>query len=163
MSLDRENYYKVIKKTTLTSTDLVFLWDDKILVGLRNNNPAKDFWFVPGCRTGKYECINDGIRRVAKSELNLEIDSESAQLLGVFDHIYDNNFIDNKFGTHYLVSAYLIVLDKEPTIILDNQHSEFKWMSFKDIEEFESVHQNTKNYIPYIKNYILYKTKLNTI
>ena len=163
MSLDRENYYKVIKKTTLTSTDLVFLWDDKILVGLRNNNPAKDFWFVPGSRTGKYERINDGICRVAKSELNLEINSKSAQLLGVFDHIYNNNFIDNKFGTHYLVSAYLIVLDKEPTIVLDNQHSEFKWISFSDIEDLESVHQNTKNYIPYIKNYILYKTKLDTI
>ena len=73
MSLDKDTYFDIIKKTTLTSIDLVIICDNQILLGLRNNNPARNFWFVPGCRTRKNEKINEGIIRVAKTELNLDV------------------------------------------------------------------------------------------
>jgi len=41
MSLDKSTYYDIIKLTTLTSIDLIFIYNNKVLVGLRNNNPAK--------------------------------------------------------------------------------------------------------------------------
>jgi len=151
MSLDKSTYYDIIKLTTLTSIDLIFIYNYKILVGLRNNNPAKGTYFVPGCRTGKNELITDGIIRVAKEEVGLDIDPNNAQLLGVFDHIYNNNFKDNTFGTHYIVSAYLIELDIEPVLLKDNQHSCLNWLTFEELINMESVHQYTKNYLPHIK------------
>jgi len=150
MSLDKSTYYDIIKLTTLTSIDLIFIYNDKILVGLRNNNPAKGTFFVPGCRTGKNELIKDGIIRVAKEEVGLDINPNNAQLLGVFDHIYNNNFKDDTFETHYVVSAYLIKLDIEPLLLKDNQHSCLNWLTFQEFKNMESVHQYTKNYLPYI-------------
>ena len=150
MSLDKSTYYDIIKLTTLTSIDLIFIYNNKVLVGLRNNNPAKGTYFVPGCRTGKNELIKDGIIRVAKEEVGLNIDPNNAQLLGVFDHIYNNNFKDDTFGTHYIVSAYLIKLDVDPVLLKDNQHSCLNWLTFQELKNMESVHRYTKNYLPYI-------------
>tara|TARA_B100001057_G_C22230876_1_gene711982 strand:- start:126 stop:428 length:303 start_codon:yes stop_codon:yes gene_type:complete len=93
-----------------------------MLIGYRNNNPARNYWFVPGCRTGKNETLSRGAQRVANSELGINIDTSKLKLLGVYDHIYDNNFQNNDFGTHYVVSAYMIILNEKPIINGDTQH-----------------------------------------
>ena len=41
MALNHKKYLDVIKHTTLTSIDLVIYFKDKILLGFRNNEPAK--------------------------------------------------------------------------------------------------------------------------
>ena len=48
MALNKDKYLDIIKHTNLTSIDLVFIYNDKILLGFRNNSPAKNSWFVPG-------------------------------------------------------------------------------------------------------------------
>ena len=150
MALDESTYYDIIKLTTLTSIDLIFVYNDKVLVGMRNNNPAKATYFVPGCRTGKNELIRDGIMRVSREEVGLDIDPTNTKLLGVFDHVYHNNFKDDTFGTHYIVTAYLIKLDRDPVLLKDKQHSSLNWLTLKELKNCRTVHQYTKNYIPYI-------------
>ena len=92
MALDEKNYLDIIKMTTLTAIDLVIIHDNKILMGYRNNNPASNCWFVPGCRTRKNETQSQGAQRVAKTELGINIDLSKLKLIGVYDHIYNNNF-----------------------------------------------------------------------
>ena len=144
-----EKYYQIIEMTTLTSVDLGIINNNKILLGLRNNEPAKGYLFTPGCRTFKYEKLDNAIKRVAKKELNLDIEPSRAKHIGVYDHIYSNNFKDNKFGTHYVNVAYrLDLLASELDLIKpDEQHEVFQWYKLENALEDEKVHSYVKNFI----------------
>ena len=148
--LKPKKYLDIIKHTTLTSIDLVIIYKNKILLGLRNNEPAKNYFFVPGCRTYKNETQKEGIKRVGLQELGIEIKKEDIKLLGVFDHIYPNNFDNKNFGTHYVVSAYLIKLEKLPNIKKDNQHEKLHFYDLKELNEL-NIHKYTKNYLQLIE------------
>ena len=153
-----EEYYQIIKMTTLTSVDLAIINNNKILLGLRINEPAKGYLFTPGCRTFKYEKLDDAIMRVAKTELNLDIESSRAKHIGVYDHIYTNNFKDNKFGTHYVNIAYRVdLLDSELELIKpDEQHEKFEWYELEKAVDDVKVH-------PYVKNFIKDINKKNCV
>jgi colanic acid biosynthesis protein WcaH len=146
--LSPEKYYQVLKDTTLTSVDLIVRYNGKILLGRRVNEPARGYWFVPGCRTGKGETQKNAIRRVLLSELGLNCNPNAIHV-GVFDHIYPNNFLDEKHGTHYVVNAYLVELAVEPTIVHDDQHFQMDWFGPVDLTRGD-VHEYTKNYSPFL-------------
>ena len=153
--LSSDQYYNIISQTTLTSTDLILYYNGKILLGYRNNEPAKNYWFTPGNRTGKMETLQQGFDRLINNELGLDnsiIPFENTKLVGVYDHIYNNNFRDEKFGTHYIVSCFLYQLDKKVYINHDKQHSDIKWFCISEIENNKEVHQYVKNYIPNLNN-----------
>ena len=60
----RVDLIEVIKHTPLVSIDLIVRnGKDQILVGLRTNEPAKGFWFVPGGRILKNERITEAFKR----------------------------------------------------------------------------------------------------
>lgn len=142
--LSVNDYYNVIKQTTLSSVDLFIIKDNKLLVCKRENNPAKGYLFTPGCRTYKNEKLKECAHRVALTELNLEISVDKLMLIGVYDHIYENNFMDNTFGTHYVNTAYLYNLDSEIDIKLDSQHEEYEWVDLNNVMEHENIHELVK-------------------
>jgi colanic acid biosynthesis protein WcaH len=49
-------------------------------------------------------------------------------------------------GTHYVVLAYEVLFDKRPNVILDNQHSGYKWLDEFELKVRSDVHENTKAY-----------------
>ena len=63
-------------------------------------------------------------------------------------HIYNKNFKDDAFGTHYVVTCFLYKLDKKVIITRDRQHADLKWFSINDIEQNTEIHQYVKNYLP---------------
>lgn len=154
MGNENVNYLKpdelaqVVKLAPLVSIDLIIENEkDEILVGMRENEPAKGTWFVPGGRILKDERISQAFERIAKSELGLDIAFEQAEFVGVFEHLYPTNFAQTDgFGTHYVVLAYKLKLDAEQDIISDGQHSRLEWFSKEKILYDEKVHQNTKAY-----------------
>lgn len=154
--IPQDQYVDVIKKTQIISTDLlVFNHEGKILLGLRKNEPAKDTWFVPGGRVRKHELIDDAVKRITKQELGTELHKTSD--LGVYHHIYPNNFANDDHGTHYVVFAVNIVLEEDTSylnLFPDDQHVALKWWDVEDIMTDPSVHIYTKNYFhpaPYNK------------
>lgn len=152
--LKTEKYLDIIKHTTLTAVDLILIKDNRVLVGLRKNQPAKNMWFTPGVRTYKYETQNDALKRVAGSELGIKINPQNKKLLGVYDHTYNLNFQNDNFGTHYIVNAYLFKMDSNQEIKIDPQHEEFKWMTLEEIEYNHSVHIYVKKYLGQIKKFL---------
>ncbi len=57
--LEKDTFTKVIDCTPLISIDLVIEnSSSEILLGYRNNRPAKGYWFVPGGRILKDESMN---------------------------------------------------------------------------------------------------------
>lgn len=146
--LNTKNYLDVIEKTALTSVDLIIEYNNKILLGLRNNNPAKNYWFTPGCRTYRMETQKKALIRLAKTELNFNLNTKNCKLLGVYDHIYDNNFNNNNFGTHYVNTCYYLKINSEIFFKKDDQHENFKWFTLKELEESKDVHNLVKLFIP---------------
>lgn len=143
-----QDFSQVVRNTPLVSIDLI-LRDPTgaVLVGLRTNEPAKGFWFVPGGRIGKNETLDDAFARILKVETGLTQPRSTARFLGVFEHFYDTNrFEQDGYGTHYVVLGYEIELSARPAIHLDDQHSAIKWLAPSEILAAPDVHENTKAY-----------------
>ena len=148
MKLSNKDFLKIIHLTPLVSIDLIIKnKQGEILLGERNNKPAQGFWFVPGGRILKNETIKIAYQRILKNETGLEVPFEKATLLGVYDHIYDDNFLgDPTINTQYVVLAFIIELADNEQIITDDQHSQTIWCGITDLISSQKVHINTKRY-----------------
>ena len=132
----------------LVSIDLI-LRDpqDCVLVGWRNNAPARASWFVPGGIVRKNERLDEAFLRILKGETGLEIPRSAARLLGAYEHIYpDNRFGDPGYNTHYVVLGHELRLETRPVITPDSQHGEMRWMPVAELLSRPDVHENTKAY-----------------
>lgn len=139
---------EIIEATPLVSVDLIIRNPfQKVLLGKRINRPAKGYWFVPGGRILKNETINQALKRISEVEVGLNLLTKAPRLLGAYDHIYDDNFLNiNGINTHYVVLAFIITLQKEIEVKPDDQHSDLKWWGIDNLLEEQTVHQNTKVY-----------------
>ena len=146
--MDDEQFLKIIDSTPLVSIDFIIENSDgEILLGERLNRPAQGYWFVPGGRIRKNEKIKDAFKRISSIELGSELSISDAQLLGAFDHIYDDNYLGaEKVNTHYVVLGYKIKLQENLIIKPDGQHSKIKWWNPHDLLNDSDVHPNTKAY-----------------
>jgi len=141
-------FLEIIESTPLISIDLILEnQSGMILLGKRMNRPAQGYWFVPGGRVTKNERLADAIERISSTELGVKISISEVNLLGAFEHIYDDNYFgEDGVNTHYVVLAYIVKTQNDLEIISDNQHSEIKWWSKRDLLKSHNVHQNTKTY-----------------
>ena len=148
MKLDRSTFVEVIKNTPLVSIDLIARnAKGEVLLGLRSNEPAKNYWFVPGGRIRKNELIADAFERIARSELGIESAIGNAKFLGVFEHLYQANyFAEQEFGTHYVVLGHEIELQEPLHLLSGSQHRNHRWWKVKDLVKAQDVHQYTKDY-----------------
>ena len=146
--LKKTELVQVVKLAPLVSIDLIIENSKgQVLAGMRKNEPAKGFWFVPGGRILKNERILQAFERIAKDELGLKLTYNKAKFYGAYEHIYKTNFAKKAgFGTHYIVLAHKIKLNSNCEIILDNQHSEFVWFDKRQILKNKKVHPNTRTY-----------------
>ena len=147
--LSKEEFIAIVKNTPLISIDFIIENNDgEVLLGWRNNLPAKGYWFVPGGRIQKDEKFRDAFKRILSTETGLGYEMEEATFLGIFEHLYPNeNFADEPgFGTHYVVMAYRIKIEKKLDNLPHDQHMEYWWATLDDILEDPNVHDNTRNY-----------------
>lgn len=159
--LSKEDFATVVKSSPIISVDFIVKnLDGKFLLGLRNNNPAKNYYFTLGGIIRKNEKIEDAIKRISLNEFNFEISKQNLIFNGVFEHFYQENFFDNyDFSTHYVVLSY-IFHDVNSNIITSkelknddkylNQHNDFIWLSKEEIIENKMVHPNVLEMIEHI-------------
>lgn len=145
--LPLDSFSQVVESTPLISIDLVVESENKkILLGKRNNRPAKGYWFVPGGRVYKNENLIDAFSRLLRDELGLSSETIKSDFLGVYQHFYNDSFVSEAISTHYIVLAYRISL---PTILDDlpcEQHSEYRWFDKQHILLNDKVHKHSKWY-----------------
>ena len=148
MKIDKKHVLEIIEATPLVSIDLVIRNPSKkVLLGKRNNRPAMGYWFVPGGRIFKNETINQALKRISEVELGQDLSTKAPSLLGAYDHIYEDNFLNVKgINTHYVVLAFVIALQQEIEVKSDEQHTELKWWEVDKLLQDQTVHQNTKVY-----------------
>jgi colanic acid biosynthesis protein WcaH len=148
MRLDSATFLKIVELTPLVSIDLIIYNEaGEVLLGFRRNRPAQDCWFVPGGKILKDERIPSAIRRVALTELGLELDPALSKFKGVYEHLYGDNFAGVEgITTHYIVLAHEFHLLANIRINGDDQHAELRWWKVTDLLAGPSVHENTKAY-----------------
>jgi len=147
--LPLQEFEQIIKYAPLVAIDLVVRTaTGKLLLGLRSNEPAKGYFFVPGGRIMKDERIEDAFGRLTEEELGLKQSITEAHSLGVHQHFYATNAIGVQgFGTHYVVLAYELLLEEEIKNLPKSQHSEYQWMSVEQALSDPTVHSNSKAYL----------------
>lgn len=148
MHIDKDTFLTVIASVPFVSIDLVVRNEkQQVLLGYRRNRPAQNSWFVPGGRIRKNERTQDALARIAQNELGIAVAAGNGVLLGVFDHIYDDNFYDAPgIGTHYVVCAYQFYAGSGTTLAPDGQHAQLRWWDVDALLASPDVHPNTKLY-----------------
>tara|TARA_Y100000588_G_scaffold269635_1_gene285050 strand:+ start:91 stop:561 length:471 start_codon:yes stop_codon:yes gene_type:complete len=145
-------FAKVIKATPLVSLDLVIVSSKGMLVGLRKNSPAKNYWFVPGGRIRKNESIDSAFQRITKEELGIKILKEKAAFLDYYEHFYEESFFSSDITTHYVVLAFLIEIeDIKIGNLPKTQHSKYTWFSGNLGQNEYSIHKYSMNYFNKLK------------
>jgi len=146
--MESERLLEIIGATPLVSIDLILENPQgEILLGIRTNQPAQGYWFVPGGRIRKNEPLADAFRRISAAELGKELSIDGAELLGAFDHIYDDNFLGTAgINTHYVALGYKVKTADEFAVVSDEQHSSMQWWPKDRLLNDPQVHENTKRY-----------------
>ena len=146
--LEKGVFTTIIDSTPLVSIDLVIENNDgKILLGYRNNRPAKGYWFVPGGRIQKGESMNDAFQRLTLAELGKVSKRERATFLGPYEHFYDDYVFGEGVTTHYVVLGYKLICDIDLSTLPSAQHNEYKWFDKSEMLNSEFVHKHSKWYI----------------
>ncbi|MBW2466758.1 MAG: GDP-mannose mannosyl hydrolase [Deltaproteobacteria bacterium] len=148
MKKEEKHILEIIKATPLVSIDLIIKNPQKkVLLGKRVNRPARGYWFVPGGRILKNETIKQAFKRIAEREVGNDLSGEVPHLLGAYEHIYEDNFLNAAgINTHYVVLAFVITLQHDIEVKPDKQHSDLKWWEIDKLLVEPTVHQNTKAY-----------------
>lgn len=148
IELNHDDLAEVIRLAPLVSIDLIIENDyGQVLLGLRTNEPAKGYWFVPGGRIRKNESIADAFERIVKGELGVDLAYTKAEFVGVFEHMYPTNFAQRKgFGTHYVVLTHRAKLSSDLELVPDRQHDKLIWFDKEKLLQDKKVHPHTKAY-----------------
>lgn len=145
--LDLETFKTVVSAAPLISIDLVIQNDQgDVLLGLRNNRPAKGMWFVPGGRILKDEKLEDAFKRLTQVEIGEQVSIAESQFIGPYEHMYIDNFSGDSFSTHYVVLAYNLLWNGVLSGLPIAQHSNYQWWTVEALMTSPMVHENTKAY-----------------
>ena len=109
----------------IACVDLFVLDEDKrILLLKRKNQPSKGQWWFPGGRILHGELRTDAVIRKLKEETKFTF--ISIKEISTHDVILD---LANNKKSHGVTTVFEVIIDKDDTIILDNQSTEYKWAS----------------------------------
>lgn len=141
-------FREILQHTPLIAIDLCVVNSaQQILVGYRNNRPARDSWFVPGGRIRKGESLTAAFARISQQELGTTLRFDQGIFLGSYEHFYADNFFDGNFGTHYIVLAYAVLLDSLAiTQLPSEQHNDYRLVTLAEFGSDLSIHVNSRAY-----------------
>ncbi|MBV1776602.1 GDP-mannose mannosyl hydrolase [Burkholderiaceae bacterium DAT-1] len=140
---------QVVASTPLVSIDLIVKNEQgHVLLGMRNNEPAAGYWFVPGGCIRKNETLDEAFTRISEAELGVRLHRRDFPFYGAYEHFYDTNAGKLPgFGTHYVVLAHEVVVDSAILKLPEqDQHADWRWATPADILADESVHFHSQQY-----------------
>lgn len=146
MRLSEDDFLTVVSHTPLISIDLVVRnRAGEVLLGLRKNEPAKGYWFVPGGRIYKGERLENALHRICREELGHIGGGEHPAFIGIFEHFYDTNFAQRPgVTTHYIVLGYQLSWTSEDMSFNRAQHHAYQWVDVETLLARDDIHPNTK-------------------
>lgn len=153
MFLDRETFRSVLDATPLVSLNLVVENHvGQFLLALPENRPARGFWFVPEGRIRKEEWLAKTFYRLLDDEIGCTAGRIDCDMLGLYEHFYDDSVFGDKPSAHYVVIAWHIHVNSSELDLPAGQHAWFRWWNRQDILENDDVHLNSLAFIARIES-----------
>ena len=120
-----DEWETIVRNVPIVSVDLVVQSANGVVLGKRENDPAKGEWFVPGGRVHKHERLTEAVHRVAREELGVGV--EITERLGVYEHLYHTAEMDAVDGKHYLANGFVVeTRHAVEEFELDDQHGDVR-------------------------------------
>ena len=120
--------------------------ENKFLVLRRTNysNCGRDKWDFPGGSVNQDEDVNESIKRELREELQIEIENPKVFKISSGKGIPSGQFIFVLFASK--------ILNVKKGIKLSNEHSEYKWISLDEIDDYDfylrkSIMDEVRNYL----------------
>jgi len=130
--IDEPLYNKIRASIPIATVDLLVVHKRRLLLMLRNNEPAKNLWFTPGGRILQGEPLEEAVRRVLEKETGLT--PIKIEKKGVMSHIWTNH--------HNITIFYRVDVDND-NVKMNEEHKAYRWIS-----------QVTDDLHPYLKEMI---------
>lgn len=110
----------------------------EILLLLRNKEPEKGCWSIPGGKVEMFETLEEAIKREVKEEVNVDI--EIIKLITVTNHIISEE------QTHWVAPTFLAkIIDGQVKNVEPQKHLDLKWFNINSLPENITI--TTKNAI----------------
>jgi colanic acid biosynthesis protein WcaH len=149
-----KDFERAVCALPLVSVDWVLLnTAGQMLLGKRCNAPARDWWFTPGGRVRKNEPLSRCLRRVAFAELALQVSEvHGAELMGVWDHFYEDSVFSSEVSTHYVNLPHLLRMPNtlDLNTLPSDQHSAWRWQDVKAAAVAHDVHPYVRLYAQWV-------------
>jgi len=116
--VDEELFKKFRELMPIAAVDILAVYQGKLLLMLRNNEPGKDLWWTPGGRVRYGETLEEAAIR----ELNEETGLTALKLekKGVMSQIWSQG---------HFVTTFFRVNVMEDRVKLNDEHRDYKWIS----------------------------------
>ncbi|WP_251342882.1 GDP-mannose mannosyl hydrolase [Haloplanus halophilus] len=130
-----DDWRTIVANVPIPSVDLVVRHDGGVVLGRRENAPARGEWFVPGGRVRKGERLADAVHRIAEAELGVDVRIEDR--LGAYEHLYDESEVPDVDSKHYLAVGF-VVRPVSDAFAPDAQHSALRLVEppFPDLHPY---------------------------
>ena len=126
-----EMYKKILELMPIICVDLCIRHKKKLLLIKRNNEPAKDKWWLPGGRLWKHETLEQCAQRKLKEETNLK--GKIITRVGPYETMFEEAPFGITTGVHSVNVAFLIEASDISQLQFDKNHSGSQW--FDEIEQ----------------------------
>lgn len=128
--IDESLFRKIKRSMPIAAVDILALHQGRLLLMLRNNEPAKNEWFTPGGRVLYGEILEDAVDRKLQEETGLKATNIGKS--ATMSHIYSN--------THYVTTFFRVDVTDEK-VRLNEEHRDFKWISSLETDLHPYVRQ----------------------
>tara|TARA_Y100001980_G_C14507704_1_gene283258 strand:+ start:804 stop:1286 length:483 start_codon:yes stop_codon:yes gene_type:complete len=145
---NQDDFTNALSMLPVVSIDLI-ISDKKgnVLLGKRENRPARGSWFVPGGRIRRMENFEDAFKRISESELGMQYSLVDVSFFGIFEHMYEDSAFSDVVGSHYVSIAFKINGENiEMSNLPKNQHQDYAWFSVNSLNQEDSIHERTKEF-----------------
>ena len=157
--LSTKEFMQAVGALPLVSVDWVVVNQaGQLLLGLRRNAPARDWWFTPGGRVHKNEPFAKSLFRVAMSELGLqERDVAGGRFMGIWDHFYEDSAFSSVVSKLYVNLPHVVRLGRALDLVAlpTEQHSSWRWQSAQEAAVADDVHPYVRVYAQWVVDHLL--------
>ena len=129
----RINYSNCKKAPVIT---VVVKYKDKILLLKRSDNVStyKGKWQVVAGYLDEIKSIKEKVLEELREEIRVEENIIDKIIIGDYFE-----FEDSDIGKTWIVTPVLVELKEKPKISIDREHTDFRWITPKEIRKFDIV------------------------
>lgn len=134
--LSKEEFWNIYKKVPRLTVEIVIKNKNGILLTLRDIEPCKNLWHLPGGTVRFGEKLTEAVKRISNRELNVEV--LDLKLLGYIEYpSHFENGLDSPVGIVFEVIKF------SNKIKLNDESKDSNWFKILPIK----MHQEQTNFI----------------